>query len=786
MLYLFDRRILAMLAPSFLVNVSTSNKLFEYDGNLEYYATPPKRRKWTSSTRSALRYHGRCRISVTIPTHSHSDLPILSGIDDAIPTRIVAALDISRSIPPTARPTDLLVQKRRTNPNIASPIATTMTTFFAWAICSVFLALSGEVASAGSSAEVRGEDSRGEPNEFVEYAESPTLRTLVASGDLPPIDDRLPARPIVLTSSRNAAPDGLLDIPEVGHYGGNIRLCTFGGHFRLETYCMNAESLLLRPGSITHDSPITGGIIELFDIEDDNNTVFLMSLREGLKWSDGHPVTTDDVVFVYEDILQHGELTPLNRRPEYVLDVIDDYTYRVTFPEPTHSYLDELADPTRDYTSVIQPKHYLSQFHPEYVDADTLSARVHEGGFERWTDLFESKRSMLTEPMTQDDIAVPVLHPWKLVEITGNDAVLERNPYYYKVDSAYQQLPYIDKITVTNGSNRDECVLKILVGDVDVASSSRVVEISDLPKYRSAADRVRMRVITSLTYVYNPVVHAFNFTYNNGQWETLVDQLGFRQALNLSIDRREIIETVYHGLAAEPVWVSSEFDQDRARLLLDEVGLVERDGNGWRVGPEGNRFEIVLFVASEPPTTVKVHELIAEQYQQVGIRTKVETVLLWDLLRMRSDNELMIDTIPSGAATDHGVPYAARFLLQPNPGWRRWSEGNSDSESFPPSEWFQELYSVARELHPSRLADYESTVARYQELFRTYIPQINVTYNPPRVTILNENLGNVFTQGAAEWLIYSAEQLYYKDNTSVDTAVRAHTSIRTGLASTLR
>ena len=598
------------------------------------------------------------------------------------------------------------------------------------------------------------------------YLEAPMLAERVAAGELPPVNERLPENPLVLTQERSAAPDGLLDELKIGQYGGTVRLVNLAPNFAPEMYFMTIETLLARPGSISMEHPLTGNIFESYEISPDKTT-FTFQMRRGMRWSDGEPLTTEDVAFYHEDILHNELLTPnIGSRYRsglaptgdvYQFEVIDDYSWRITFSEATPGFLDEVNKPWLDYTVFIQPKHYLAQFHADYADADELDKKVADADLlsDEWPRLFNLKMLTPWEGKTPDVVDIPVLHPWVVTSSSPTQTIFERNPYYFKVDAAGNQLPYIDGIVSTKVEGSEGANLKIIAGEVDLADE--LAKISSLPLYRENEGNGYRALGSGVPY--NPVVHAFNFAYEDPLWRELAGDLRFRQALNLAINRDEIIDAVYYGFASPPVWVPSEFNLEEANRLLDEVGLDQRDNDGWRLGPAGERFDINLEVAAHLPDTVPANELIAEHYKAAGIFTTLKVVEIGLLFEHRNANQLQIDTVWNEATTMHAFGHARSHLIHHIPPWNQWYNSGGTAGEEPP-DWFQELYELGIGIGPGIPWDQE-IVDRYQQTFYDTIPHINVTYNPGTVLIVNERLDNVFTEGVAQWVIYSSEQLFF-------------------------
>ena len=624
------------------------------------------------------------------------------------------------------------------------------------------LAVAGgqEDASAASAAPTAAASGAGG------YLEAPMLAERVAAGELPPVNERLPENPLVLTQERSAAPDGLLDELKIGQYGGTVRLVNLAPNFAPEMYFMTIETLLARPGWISMEHPLTGNIFESYEISPDKTT-FTFQMRRGMRWSDGEPLTTEDVAFYHEDILHNELLTPnIGSRYRsglaptgdvYQFEVIDDYSWRITFSEATPGFLDEVNKPWLDYTVFIQPKHYLAQFHADYADADELDKKVADADLlsDEWPRLFNLKMLTPWEGKTPDVVDIPVLHPWVVTSSSPTQTIFERNPYYFKVDAAGNQLPYIDGIVSTKVEGSEGANLKIIAGEVDLADE--LAKISSLPLYRENEGNGYRALGSGVPY--NPVVHAFNFAYEDPLWRELAGDLRFRQALNLAINRDEIIDAVYYGFASPPVWVPSEFNLEEANRLLDEVGLDQRDNDGWRLGPDGERFEINLEVAAHLPDTVPANELIAEHYKAAGIFTTLKVVEIGLLFEHRNANQLQIDTVWNEATTMHAFGHARSHLIHHIPPWNQWYNTGGTAGEEPP-DWFQELYELGIGIGPGIPWDQE-IVDRYQQTFYDTIPHINVTYNPGTVLIVNERLDNVFTEGVAQWVIYSSEQLFF-------------------------
>jgi peptide/nickel transport system substrate-binding protein len=284
------------------------------------------------------------------------------------------------------------------------------------------------------------------------------LAEQVKAGKLPPIEQRLPKEPYVVTPG-DLVSDKYLQL-KIGKHGGTMRLAqeTPGGDPHI--FIGDNESILWAPDAFDYSKGIHGNVVKSWE-QNDDATVFTFHMREGLKWSDGQPVTTEDVRFAYEDVLLNDKITPVF--PNYlrtgmsaagkpgVVKIIDDFTFSVNFDKPYGSFPAQIAiSGWRGYAGLIKPKHYLKQFHIKYTSLDDLKPKLKEASIpeDQWQNLFNAKQ--MTEWMwnitNEAGIGHPSLVAWIVKKVEGGVFTFERNPYYFKVDTEGNQLPYIDGI----------------------------------------------------------------------------------------------------------------------------------------------------------------------------------------------------------------------------------------------------------------------------------------------------------------------------------------------------
>ena len=252
------------------------------------------------------------------------------------------------------------------------------------------------------------------------YKEAPALAELVKAGKLPPVDQRLPKNPKLV----NEMPEKFLKL-EVGKYGGTIRTASTSPTFDAEAFCAQNEPLINTPAVLGEE--FYPNILESYTISPDFK-VYTFKLREGLKWSDGKPVTTADVSFAIEDVLFNTEITnnvptwlragnnPKGNPPTY--DKVDDFTWKMTFDEPYGGFEYQVAvSGWRSYVELLKPAHFLKPFHKKYTEEAKLKAEIEKLKLETWVQLFTRKDVTNWEFQNQDALEFPRLYPWLLTAL---------------------------------------------------------------------------------------------------------------------------------------------------------------------------------------------------------------------------------------------------------------------------------------------------------------------------------------------------------------------------------
>ena len=439
---------------------------------------------------------------------------------------------------------------------------------------------------------------------------------------------------------------------------------------------------------------------------------------------------------------------------------MDDRTFTVVFDEPTPGFLDENNKPWKGYERFLNPSHYLKQYHRSYVSEEELLKLVKAAGLENiedWTKMYDAVGTRPFDRWVPEIIGTPVLWPWMVVESSASRVVFERNPYYYKVDGSGKQIPYIDRLLLTKIEDGEGFNLKVIAGEVDIDDT--ITQIDAIPLYAENAERGGYLVVP-MEQPYNRATVFFNYASEDPLWNDTVKDVRFRRALTHAINSQEVADTVYYGFASPSTWVPSDYAPAAAEALLDEMGLYQRDAQGWRLQSDGSRLEIFFSINPRFPDKIPTAELLTEYFKAVGLFAtfKVQEQAFHGE-QMRA-NKLKIALESDESTTLYGFGHVAYFFHQGVPQWRAWLQTNG-AEGEQPDQWWLDTYNLGLRMGPGipwsdqALADFKA--ALYENI--PFIPFMDV---PKQPVIVNAKLGNVFSDGVSQWLLYAGEQLFFK------------------------
>ncbi len=461
---------------------------------------------------------------------------------------------------------------------------------------------------------------------FERYVQSPALDAEVR---LPPVAERLPLHPLVMEKGMAAE---AADSPrwELGIHGGQLWVMQpVGSEFDALPF-MLSENFLGAPGSRMHG--LYGNLVEDFQVHP-GNTYFRLTLRQGLKWSDGVPVTTADVAFAHTEIWQNDLLNfmgvPQHLRTAgealgvpVALQVQDDYVFYLSFSEPYGSFLSVLGGTGWfSYADLMKPAHYLKEFHPDYISPERTRKLLQERGIRYEWELFGSADCHPHEVRAAKCLGFPVLWPWTPQVGPDSALFLQRNPYYHKVDGVGRQLPYIDRVNVQTGPViQNPAVRQGAWHDLYLLGYNPAAGVGLGPEEDQDLQ-------VSLLQGHASAVTLFlNRTYADETWRSLVSRPEFRQALLLGVDQASLAELLAPGRMHHFVSPAHGYDPGAAQTLLDALGLDQVDENGWRRTVDGSAFSLPIAYDRNLPDFRRIAEKLESDLQKIGLKAEVQGI----------------------------------------------------------------------------------------------------------------------------------------------------------------
>jgi len=426
-----------------------------------------------------------------------------------------------------------------------------------------------------------------------------------------------------------------------------------------------------------------------------------------MKWSDGVSFTTEDVLFWYEDILKNENLTsappgifkPGDELAE--LEVVDNYTFCLHFAVPARLTL-AMAHWMNSLHSLgmYAPKHYLKKWHIKYnPKADELAK---EEGHENWWGAFTYHSFILVQ-----DPNAPSFNPWVLKEMTPTLVIYERNPYYYKVDTAGNQLPYIDEVVSNIVGDNEALNLKLISGELDIGALS--LSLENYPLYKENEKKGNYRVLLWQSSNGQDCAFSFNLTHKDPVLRKIFQDVRFRRAMSLAIDRDEINEVLYYGRSVprqatvipstsfyKEEWARAyaQYDPETANALLDEMGLKWDKDHKWRLRPDGTILAVTIEYHPIIGVITSSCELVKEYWQAVGMKVDLK-MISWDLYEVHGHaNELDVGVWLQDSNTEDYLYASNGGMFSPADTmelhycteWSTWFNTDGEKGEEPPEE----------------------------------------------------------------------------------------------------
>jgi len=526
---------------------------------------------------------------------------------------------------------------------------------------------------------------------------------------LPAVADRLPAEPLVV------APYDL-----IGKFGGTLRALSNASE------AGTSDFLSVRHVNLVRYSDDLQTVVPYVAKDWKWNADFTQltfHLRKGHKWSDGAPFTSADVKFWYDNLMMDTNV--FAKPKDYALvagkamtvDTPDAQTVVFNLPAPKPGLLATFAT---IYAQPFQPKHFLAQFHPAFnPDADKLAQSY---GFENgyalikayygnsdWTD---TGTPMLNSP---DKVAklpkdtLPTLESHIMVKQSTEGRHLVANPYFFAVDTAGQQLPYINEMDETFANESQVRLLKLVNGEVDYKAQS--LDLPSAPLLLEKQDAGKFAVDLEPTIAMP--TFSFNVTDQDLEKRKVFGDLRFRKAMSIAINRDEMNQTAffgqgvarqYIGFSPTPSFVdqkwlkfAAQYDPAAAKKLLADMGMKDLDGDGFLEMPNGDKLVVNIQFATQGVSS-QVVELVGQYWSEVGIQTTVKEVTPDEYRSAQSANTLDVGTwrkgqpiaIVQGTAELWKAPFENYFGHRTGVLWAEYIDSKG-AKGVKPPQWVYDL-----------------------------------------------------------------------------------------------
>lgn len=499
----------------------------------------------------------------------------------------------------------------------------------------------------------------------LEFTANPDIEALNAqiqgNPALPPLADRLPSEPLVVTP-----------YDAIGTYGGTLDIMSNA------TEAGTSDMMSIRHVNLVRYSDdlqtIVPNVAKSWEWNDDF-TQLTFKLRKGHKWSDGSPFGARDVKFWYDNLATD---TNIREKPkDYVLVggevmdlvVVDEQTIQFNLPSPKPGLLSHFAN---HYAQAFQPMGLLGEYHPAVVGQETADANAQKIGFETGYDVIkayygssdwmDTPTPMLANPDKVKGMpfaAAPTLESHIVISENTEGRRFVANPYFFMVDTAGNQLPYISKQDETFVSETEVRLLKMVNAEVDY--KTQALNLDDVPLLLENQEKGNYSI--DIKPQIRTGTFSFNVTSEDLAKRAVFGDLRFRQAMSVAINRAEMNEVAFFGLGTPQQYVPfspspsfvtedmlqsyAQYDPAMANKLLDEIGMVDTDGDGMRELPNGDTLVLNLQFATQG-ISAKLVELVGQSWKEVGVNTTVKEVTTDEYRSAQSANKLDVTLYAKG------------------------------------------------------------------------------------------------------------------------------------------
>ncbi len=551
----------------------------------------------------------------------------------------------------------------------------------------------------------------------------------------------------------------------VGKFGGTMINSTIGegpktfNPFNSKDATSSTLSDIMYDGLVTID-PVSGQYIpklaKSFEVDGNN---YIIHLRRGLKWSDGKPITANDVYFTWKNIILDGYGNTSTRDSISVdgklptVAKIDDYTVKFTTPKPFAPFLSSLSTP-------IAPKH------------------IFEPAVKKGKEFFDTFMSTNIKP---DELVTS--GPFRLVEyVPAQRAVYKRNPNYYVINSKEEKLPYLDKLTYLIVGDANNEVLKFEGGELDVIG----VKGSDVPRFRERQERGDFS-LCNLGPDTGTMYLSMNLNDRNdkdgkpyvnpikGKW---FRNKAFREAVAHALDRENMVYNIANGFAQPlftPESLNSIFlnenlqpyprDIEKSKKILYDAGFV-LDSKGRLLDPEGNRVEFDLYTNAGNTEREAIGVMVKQDLEDLGMKVNFKPIEFNSLV-----NKLLStydwDMVIMGLTGSPLEPNGGKNVWLSNGALHMYNQRRADEAGKNVLPWEKELdYLFEKGAIALNFNDRKKYYDRYQEIIYDEKPMIYL-YSPLRITAIRNKFKNVYPTSLGG-VIHNIEEIYIDDTEAAD------------------
>ena len=608
------------------------------------------------------------------------------------------------------------------------------------------------------------------------YSESPLLSKMVKNGKLPPVESRLPQTPRVIDfAGRNL---------EIGKFGGTLKmLMARAKDARQMTVYGYARLLIYKPKTFEFQPDI----LESFDVIQGKK--FIFNLRPGHKWSDGHPFTAEDFRYWWEDVANNPKLSPVGPPKVMKVDgklpqfrILDNLSIQYEWEKPNPDFLAALAGASPLY--IYRPAHYMRQFHENFTANSELQKLVTTAKQRNWAALHNKMDNLYRN----DNIDLPVLQPWVCISKSSSNRLrFKRNPFFHRIDPKGQQLPYIDEFIFGIASNK---LISAKTGTGEVDLQARYLRFDDYTFLKKGEDRSPYSTRLWTTAKGSHLALFPNLNHKNKVLRSIMQDVRFRRALSMAVNRYEINQVIYYGLAIEgnntvlpesplykPYYRSqwAQLNLKSANQLLDDMGLIKRDSRGIRLLPDGNPLNLIIETAGESTEQTDILELIHDSWLKIGIKiySKPSQRNVFRNRIFSGETAISIwSGIENGLASANSSPAEFAPTTQQLLQWPKWGqhfETGGKAGQIPNDPFAMELLKLYRDWRAEPVfAKRKDIWEKVLDIHTEQVYSIGLIAGVLQPVVVSNNLKNVPIKGIYNWNpgahfgIYSPDTFWFK------------------------